>query len=656
MANTLKIITEIECDLYVDFDFSIHLLPNQMNRVTFGKGVFMLEIKLGNTVVQTLDIVFNSNDEEKLLRTKISVPDSKESISPKDLVSLFGTDSYSVFCSRLNSFGFELIDISPESFEDDNYKKYYNCYCYISPDNLEEVGRKSIDLIKSNITAIVFYKIYYDGYNNDYAMYDPCYNTYLKNPDRGTSHSMIYVFYDHDEPGKFDEDFISFREKLGIPPDYPWIFSRKNSYIILFDGYVNISDSTIGFGDWTPEYGVAFPSTLNITEDLVSNIDLGTVRYRPVPLPCIKLYNSITDVNKYGHYYDKYLAIERSDGNSDNPAYLSREFLLKQTSLDAQIELGCLMAMNGEYDRAISYFEKIDSFDAHYNIAAIMSDKNNPQKYNHFDHEKHLDIDRNSKHCNNWDIDYVRRHLNSASKKILFFDTETTGVIDANVSPQKYSLLPRMVQIGWSVRYDDGCLVDKFENIIWCSEIPQAASNVHGITTAISQEKGIDYEIALSRFYNSVELCDMIVGHNVDFDIKIVLAETYRSFDHFHNLQYSEYIYSRYDYEYIDLYHNSEIKDSGRFNQYFENTFEKLDEVSSFKEHIHLMETLPRVCTMKKTVDFCHLPGTYGYKFPKLKELYKILFGYEFSNAHNATSDVDATAKCYFELVNRGII
>ena len=37
------------------------------------------------------------------------------------------------------------------------------------------------------------------------------------------------------------------------------------------------------------------------------------------------------------------------------------------------------------------------------------------------------------------------------------------------------------------------------------------------------------------------------------------------------------------------------------------------------------------VCTMKDTVEFCKLPGRgIGYKYPKLNELYKVLFSEHF--------------------------
>lgn len=38
-------------------------------------------------------------------------------------------------------------------------------------------------------------------------------------------------------------------------------------------------------------------------------------------------------------------------------------------------------------------------------------------------------------------------------------------------------------------------------------------------------------------------------------------------------------------------------------------------------------------------------------KWPKLQELYKVLFGHSFEGAHNAMADVVATKDCFWEMV-----
>jgi DNA polymerase-3 subunit alpha len=50
------------------------------------------------------------------------------------------------------------------------------------------------------------------------------------------------------------------------------------------------------------------------------------------------------------------------------------------------------------------------------------------------------------------------------------------------------------------------------------------------------------------------------------------------------------------------------------------------------------------------------LPGGRGgkYKLPNLTELHAYLFGVPFAEAHNASADVEATARCFFELLRKG--
>ena len=59
---------------------------------------------------------------------------------------------------------------------------------------------------------------------------------------------------------------------------------------------------------------------------------------------------------------------------------------------------------------------------------------------------------------------------------------------------------------------------------------------------------------------------------------------------------------------------------------------------------------------MEQTIEFCKLPGNYGYKFPKLSELYEILFKENFEDAHDATVDINATFRCFYKLVQENII
>lgn len=47
--------------------------------------------------------------------------------------------------------------------------------------------------------------------------------------------------------------------------------------------------------------------------------------------------------------------------------------------------------------------------------------------------------------------------------------------------------------------------------------------------------------------------------------------------------------------------------------------------------------------------NYCAIPGNYGYKWPRLEDLYRKLFGRNFAGAHDAMSDIQATKECFFE-------
>jgi DNA polymerase-3 subunit epsilon len=185
----------------------------------------------------------------------------------------------------------------------------------------------------------------------------------------------------------------------------------------------------------------------------------------------------------------------------------------------------------------------------------------------------------------------------------LFYDTETTGLPRSWDAPMsRVANWPRMVQLAWMIYDEDGTLESKANYIIKPEgyTIPLDASKVHGITTEIALKTGVDLRETLIEFVSVVEKAKLVIAHNMDFDEKIVGAELIRT----------------------------EIESK---------LFEK-----------------PRLCTMKTTTNLCKLPGPYGYKWPKLIELYSILFGSDFEDAHDASADVAACAKCFFHLKEKG--
>ena len=188
----------------------------------------------------------------------------------------------------------------------------------------------------------------------------------------------------------------------------------------------------------------------------------------------------------------------------------------------------------------------------------------------------------------------------------LFFDTETTGLPRNWYAPvEDLDNWPRLVQLAW-VLFKDGIKIESTDLIIKPEgfEIPIESSNIHGITTEIASKQGVFLHEALSRFRDLIEKADFLVAHNISFDEMIIGAEFLR---------------------------------------------EKMKNSLAGKQ---------KICTKEISTDFCAIPGTngkIGYKWPKLSELHKKLFGNEFEDSHNALADVEATAKCFWEMKKLGI-
>ncbi len=187
----------------------------------------------------------------------------------------------------------------------------------------------------------------------------------------------------------------------------------------------------------------------------------------------------------------------------------------------------------------------------------------------------------------------------------LFFDTETTGLPRNRKAPvTDLNNWPRMIQIAWILCDDNGNQIESDDFIIRPENfiIPPEASNVHGITTARAINEGDDLVKVLTEFNELVGQANYIVAHNISFDGKIVGAELLRKGIH-----------------------------------------------SDFGNKIKL-------CTKEGATDYCKLPGFKGYKWPTLSELHIKLFGEDFKEAHDASVDVNATEKCFWELRRIGVM
>jgi len=185
----------------------------------------------------------------------------------------------------------------------------------------------------------------------------------------------------------------------------------------------------------------------------------------------------------------------------------------------------------------------------------------------------------------------------------LIFDTETTGL------PKNYNApitdtdnWPRCVQIAWQLHDHTGKMIDHQDYLIQPDgyDIPFQSEQIHGISTELAHEKGIPLVDALAKFADALNQASFVVGQNVGFDVNVMGCELFRM------------------------------------------------QVETALTELPILDT----CT-ELTAQLCRIPGGRGgrFKLPTLTELHEHLFGEPFAEAHNATADVEATTRCFLELI-----
>lgn len=192
----------------------------------------------------------------------------------------------------------------------------------------------------------------------------------------------------------------------------------------------------------------------------------------------------------------------------------------------------------------------------------------------------------------------------------LFIDTETTGLpLNDNLPYTDLKNWPYLVQVALIIEDDNYGILAK-RNIILKPDgytIPESATKIHGISNERAVKNGEDRDKVISFLDLALYKSDIIIGHNVSFDLNVIKSEIIR------------------------------IKG-------IENAL--------FKKKKHIV-----IDTMKMGSNICKIPYLSFHtrlsmpnKYPKLDELYYKLFNKHFNNQHDAMADVQAAYDCYYEL------
>lgn len=179
--------------------------------------------------------------------------------------------------------------------------------------------------------------------------------------------------------------------------------------------------------------------------------------------------------------------------------------------------------------------------------------------------------------------------------RIIVFDTETTGLPNKKQAaihgPNNW---PHLVSISWVI-IENFIIVNEQTHVIkpqgWT--IPVESTKIHGITHEQATENGDKLEDVMKEFMG--ESFDKMVAHNMNFDYNVLM--------------------------------NAILWDLGwTFN--------------GFKQ--------PLICTMFLAKSACKLPGKWGYKYPKLSEMYFHIFKRmpNPNRLHSSAYDTQILAEC----------
>lgn len=201
----------------------------------------------------------------------------------------------------------------------------------------------------------------------------------------------------------------------------------------------------------------------------------------------------------------------------------------------------------------------------------------------------------------------------------LFADTETNGLPDFKL-PADHPSQPRMVQLAMVLieTHDDDLGIPAhtelaaYEGIIkpdgWT--VPDDVAAIHGLTTAICEERGVPVREALDRFNSFLDQAAEFLTFGVLFDSKILRGE---------------------------------LRRAGLPDRFGEK---------------------PEACVMRAATPVCKMPPTNAmmaagrktFKTPKLGEAHQILLGAALENAHDAMADVRGLIRVWAHLHAKGLM
>jgi len=186
--------------------------------------------------------------------------------------------------------------------------------------------------------------------------------------------------------------------------------------------------------------------------------------------------------------------------------------------------------------------------------------------------------------------------------RVLVFDTETTGLpTERNASIYHVDKWPYIIQLSYIIYCTETNkmnIINDYINIPDSVKISKESQEIHKISRN-TLKRGIDIENALKKFNYYSNNSELVVGHNVSFDKRMLMVEGIRN-----------------------------------------------------KIRVDISESY---CTMKNSIELCKIEkvgkdGEKYYKYPTLSELYEKLFNIIPKNTHDALIDNLICMRCFCKM------
>ena len=101
------------------------------------------------------------------------------------------------------------------------------------------------------------------------------------------------------------------------------------------------------------------------------------------------------------------------------------------------------------------------------------------------------------------------------TKHKIIFDTETNGLRS----------IDDIIQIAYYVVDSDNIIIGSPVSSyikLRKNDKNKDAYKINGISEELLNQEGIEFKIAITTFFNALENCDEIIGHNISFDIRMI--------------------------------------------------------------------------------------------------------------------------------------